>query len=31
MFDKPSEIALTMNLLKLPVLLPTGNDFNKKF
>lgn len=31
MFDKPSEFALTMNLLRLPKELPTGNDFIKKF
>ena len=31
MFDKPSEIALTMNLLRLPKELPISNDFNKKF
>jgi superfamily II DNA or RNA helicase len=30
-FDKPVEIGLTMNLLKLPKPLPTGNEFNKKF
>ena len=30
-FDKPVEIALTMNLLKLPNPLPTGKEFNKKF
>lgn len=30
-FDKPVEIALTMNLLKLPELMPTGNDFNDLF
>lgn len=31
MFDKPSEIALTMNLLKLPRKLPIGNDFDRIF
>ena len=31
MFDKPSEFALTMNLLRLPKELPTGNEFLKKF
>jgi len=31
MFDKPIEIALTMNLLKIPIELPTGKDFEKKF
>ena len=31
MFDKPVEIALTMNLLKLPEPLPTGNKFNEMF
>ena len=31
MFDKPIEIALTMNLLKLPVEIPKGNKFFKKF
>jgi superfamily II DNA or RNA helicase len=31
MFDKPSEIALTMNLLQLPKKLPIGNDFYKTF
>lgn len=31
MFDKPSEIGLTMNLLRLPKLLPTGKDFDKTF
>ncbi len=30
-FDKPTELALTLNLLKLPELLPTGKDFEKKF
>ena len=30
-FDKPVEIALTMNLLKLPELMPTGNKFNDMF
>lgn len=31
MFDKPDELALTMNLLRIPKLLPTGRDFYKKF
>ena len=31
MFDKPVEFALTMNLLKLPVNLPIGNDFKRTF
>ena len=31
MFDKPVEIALTMNLLRLPVPLPTGSAFNDMF
>lgn len=31
MFDKPSEIALTMNLLRLPKPLPVGKAFNKMF
>jgi hypothetical protein len=31
MFDKPNEIALTMNLLKLPNELPTGRAFYNKF
>ena len=31
MFDKPQEIALTMNLLKLKKELPTGIDFNNEF
>lgn len=31
MFDKPVEIALTMNLLHLPVELPIGVDFEKTF
>lgn len=30
-FDKPVEIGLTMNLLKLPKLFPTGKEFNKIF
>jgi len=29
--DKPSEIALTLNLLKPKTLLPTGNSFNEMF
>jgi len=31
MFDKPVEIALTLNLLKPKKPLPIGSDFNKKF
>mgnify|MGYP000400900166 CR=1 FL=1 len=31
MFDKPLEIALTMNLLRLPKELPIGKDFEKMF
>jgi len=31
MFDKPVEIALTMNLLRLPIEFPTGKDFENKF
>jgi len=31
MFDKPIEVALTMNLLKLPFELPTGKEFEKMF
>jgi len=31
MFDKPNEIALTMNLLRMPEELPTGDDFDKTF
>lgn len=31
MFDKPSEIALTMNLLRIPYELPTGIEFEKMF
>lgn len=31
MFDKPVEIALTLNLLKPKRPLPIGNDFNNKF
>jgi hypothetical protein len=31
MFDKPVEIALTMNLLRLPNELPTGVEFEKLF
>jgi len=30
-FDQPSEIALTMNLLRLPSELPIGSEFNKMF
>lgn len=31
MFDKPVEIALTMNLLRIPIELPTGTEFDKMF
>lgn len=31
MFDKPSEIALTLNLLKLEKPIPVGIDFNQNF
>ena len=31
MFDKPVEIALTMNLLRIPFELPTGVEFEKMF
>ena len=31
MFDKPDEIALTLNLLKLKTPIPTGKDFNNTF
>lgn len=31
MFDKPSEIALTVNLLRIPNELPTGRDFDNRF
>ena len=31
MFDKPVEIALTLNLLKIKNKLPVGNNFNRKF
>jgi hypothetical protein len=31
MFDKPHEIALTMNLLPIPEKLPVGCDFQKEF
>jgi len=30
-FDKPVEIALTMNLLRIPFQLPTGAEFDKMF
>lgn len=30
-FDKPVEIGLTMNLLKLPKKIPIGNEFNDMF
>jgi superfamily II DNA or RNA helicase len=31
MFDKPNEIALTMNLLRIPDEFPTGRNFDKLF
>jgi len=31
MFDKPSEIALTLNLLRLTNEIPVGKEFDKKF
>ena len=31
MFDKPNELALTLNLLRLTKELPTGKEFNKEF
>jgi superfamily II DNA or RNA helicase len=31
MFDKPIEIALTLNLLRLPKPLPTGSEFEHEF
>ena len=31
MFDRPSEIGLTLNLLKPKIKFPIGNDFNQKF
>lgn len=31
MFDKPNEIALTLNLLRLPIALPVGTEFDKTF
>lgn len=31
MFDKPHEVALTLNLLRLPIELPTGREFEKTF
>ena len=31
MFDKPVELALTMNLLRPSIPIPVGNDFNQKF
>jgi superfamily II DNA or RNA helicase len=31
MFDKPVEIALTLNLLRLPKLLPIGLEFDQEF
>ena len=30
MFDKPNEIALTMNLLRIPFEFPTGKEFDKE-
>lgn len=30
-FDKPNEIALTMNLLRIPFELPTGKEFERSF
>ena len=31
MFDKPVEIALTMNILRIPIELPIGRDFDRMF
>lgn len=31
MFDKPNELALTLNLMRLQKEMPTGRDFNKQF
>jgi len=31
MYDKPVELALTMNLLRMPFELPTGREFDKMF
>lgn len=31
MFDKPSELALTLNLLRLPKPMPTGKEFYRHF
>jgi superfamily II DNA or RNA helicase len=31
MFDKPVEIALTLNLLRIPYELPTGKEFEREF
>jgi hypothetical protein len=31
MFDKPSELALTLNLLRLPKEMPTGKEFYRHF
>lgn len=31
MFDKPNELALTLNLLRLKKKMPTGKEFNKLF
>ncbi len=31
MFDKPIEVALTMNLLRIPYEFPTGREFEKMF
>lgn len=30
-FDNPSEIALTFNLMRIPLQFPTGKEFNKMF
>jgi len=31
LYDRPVEIALTMNLLRIPLLFPTGREFDKMF
>jgi len=31
MFDKPNEMALTLNLMRIPKELPIGRDFDKQF
>ncbi len=31
MFDKPIEVALTMNLLRIPFEFPTGSEFERQF